>query len=111
MRKRVQVIPFLLLTVSAFFAPSVWVHGVFFGIDIKEKDQVSIVEGELPPPISVTVRPGDSYWKLAQEYYDTKKYDVRKIVDAITRLNPDLDPGRLRAYDDTVILPRFEDVK
>lgn len=70
-----------------------------------------IVEGEAPPPLSVSVRPGDTFWSIANEFYDKRRYDLRKVVWAIGQMNPDLDPGRLQPYEDVVYLPRFEEVR
>ncbi len=52
-------------------------------------------EAAPPPPLVVTVRPGDSIWTIAEKYGDPGR-DVREIVHAIMQAN-DADPGQLQA--------------
>lgn len=70
-----------------------------------------IVEGEAPPPLSVDVRPGDTLWSIALEFYDPARYHTGRVVDTIRRMNPELDPGNLRPGRDVVYLPRLEEVR
>jgi Tfp pilus assembly protein FimV len=58
-------------------------------------------EAAPPPPLSVTVRPGDSIWTIAREYGDPER-DVREIVYAVIQAN-DADPGQLQAGSRLII--------
>ena|SRR5690606_38229190 len=68
---------------------------------------VPIVVGRPQPPLSVDVRPGDTLWGIAREFYPD--HHTGRVVHAIRELNPHLDPGRLQVGD-MVRLPRLEDL-
>lgn len=82
-----------------------WWHG---NVEAYNRNMVAI--GELQPPASHLVARGDTLWDLAVEYYPTVRHKGR-VVDAIRRMNPDIDPGNLRVGVDWIDLPRIEEVR
>lgn len=63
-----------------------------------------VAAGPQPNPETVVVGPGDTLWAIANAYYPGMH--TGKVVHEIRKLNPEVDPGRLRVGQ-TVKLPQL----
>ncbi|HHV39646.1 MAG TPA: LysM peptidoglycan-binding domain-containing protein, partial [Tepidimicrobium sp.] len=61
-----------------------------------------VVAGDMPRPVAVGVRPGDTLWSIAVEFYHG--IPTGEAVYMIRQANPGIDPGRLQVGQ-RVILP------
>ncbi len=77
--------------------------GLYSGSLIFDSTPIVTVAAPVPRYESVSVRPGDSLWKIAAEMYPGEHTGDR--VEQIRRFNPDLDPGLLMPGN-VVFLPK-----
>lgn len=103
----IVAIAFFVLVASVVIS---WFFGVHYGMDVEAFNRNMVAVGELQPPASHLVANGDTLWDLAVEYYPTVGHKG-KVVDAMRRMNPDVDPGNLRVGVDWIDLPRLEEVR
>lgn len=84
------------------------VFGYWLRGDVEAYNRDMVAVGEVQPPRAVGIRPGDTLWGIAEEHYPGEH--TGRVVDEIRRLNPDLNPGRLR-HGQWIDLPRLEEVR
>lgn len=61
--------------------------------------------GPEPLPVAVGVRPGDTLWSIAVEFYPGRH--TGEIVHEIRKANAGVDPGRLQVGQ-RIVLPEVE---
>lgn len=64
-----------------------------------------VVAGDMPRPVAVGVRPGDTLWSIAVEFYHG--IPTGEAVYMIRQANPGIDPGNLQ-IGQRVVLPEVE---
>ena len=64
-----------------------------------------VIVDDMPRPSAVAVKPGDTLWGIAREYYPGMH--TGQMVELIRQANPGVDPGALQ-IGQRVVLPEVE---